>query len=276
MPTVINKHGLARHIPEPVKRAVRQACANGCVICGRMPYEYDHFDPPFEDAKDHHAVGIALLCSVHHTDRTAGRLSVDAVRKARVKPFNAGRASVWSHHLTEQSLTLNVAGNILQGPSVGLSVNGAIVFGLRAPGTVDGQWLVTGSINDSSGRETLRFRDNEVLAVNGSWDVSMEGPTITVRRGTGDIVVQVSFRTEDQVISLERLNMRLGGGHALHANRSGIQVSGPAVNFQVGGNIVIGATGCAIRLGRDSEPPKDFATLAINFAALGSPNDWRD
>lgn len=49
----MNKHGLSRTIPEPVKREVRQACGFGCVFCGHALVEYEHVDPLFADARLH-------------------------------------------------------------------------------------------------------------------------------------------------------------------------------------------------------------------------------
>lgn len=31
----INKQGISRDIPDPIKRDVRQRCGFGCVICGK-------------------------------------------------------------------------------------------------------------------------------------------------------------------------------------------------------------------------------------------------
>lgn len=270
-----NKHGLNRDVPAHVQREVRKECGNGCVVCGLLPYHYEHFEPPFNDATEHRSSGIALLCPTHHLDRTAGRLSVEAVRRARDKPFNAGRSAVWSHHLTENSLLLNVGTNVLQGANVGLSINGHIVFGLRAPASTDGQWLVTGSFSDHLGHETLQFRDNQVVAMSGSWDVLMEGPTITVRAAPGEIVAQVSFRPEDRIISMDRLQMRLSNGHFLKVDSTGLSLHGPMVNVDFGGNLVTGAVGSVIQFGRDGPAPADFATVAFNYDSLGGPEDWR-
>ncbi|GAH43227.1 unnamed protein product, partial [marine sediment metagenome] len=48
-----NQYGLSRYIPLEIKRAVRQKCGFGCVVCGSTIYQYHHFDPPFNEAKQH-------------------------------------------------------------------------------------------------------------------------------------------------------------------------------------------------------------------------------
>src|ERR1017187_3279445 len=107
----MNRHGLTRDIPEPVKRDIRQACYNGCVICGKLLCTYEHFDPPFVDATAHNPGGMALLCPGHQADRTAGRLSIEAVRLARANPFNRNKDAVWASYFPEPNTTINLFGN---------------------------------------------------------------------------------------------------------------------------------------------------------------------
>ena len=69
-----NDHGLSRHIPEDVKREVRQRSRFGCVIpgCRRAFYEYEHIEPEFKDAKSHDPAAICLVCPNHNPRRTGG------------------------------------------------------------------------------------------------------------------------------------------------------------------------------------------------------------
>lgn len=269
-----NQYGLERDIPESVKRLVRQECGNGCVICGKLPYEYEHFEPPYENAHAHKAEGIALLCSLHHREKTSGRLSVQAIKKKRSNPYNRGRSAVWSHHLTEDLLFLDVGGNVLYGHSVGLSINGNVILGMKAPATSDGQWLLTGTFNDPDGRGTLQFRDNEVLINHGSWDFTMEGSILTVRSGPHKIVAQVSFRPNDNVISLDQLKMRLANGHNLSIGNRGIQIKGPKLNVTLGSNISFRSSGTSISVGERQHFNSGFTTFAINYLVLGTSKDW--
>ena len=152
-----NKHGLIRDIPDPVKREIRQACYQGCVICGKLPYTYEHFDPPFENATAHDPNGMALLCGNHQQDRTAGRLSIETVRQARANPFNKQNNAVWPSYFTQDNLAVNLFGNIVQGPSVGFAINEQVVFGMKAPTQKGETCFFTGSFCDLSGKETLKF-----------------------------------------------------------------------------------------------------------------------
>lgn len=268
----MNKHKLARDIPEPVKREIRQACNYGCVICGKLPYTFEHFDPPYEDATEHNPNGMALLCANHQQDRTAGRLSIEAVRQARANPFNKQNNAVWTPHFTEANMTLNLFGNIIQGPSVGFAINDQVVFGMKAPEQAGGAWQFTGSFCDQSGKETLRFVDNEIVTNNGAWDVTLEGHDLIVRSGPRSIVAHVSFRPEDNVIALNRLEMRLANDHYLHGTPTGISINGPQLNLVIDGISGSYATGKAFSYGPATTG--QFSTVAVNDPRLGTFNDW--
>ncbi|GAP98592.1 hypothetical protein [Leptolyngbya sp. NIES-2104] len=270
----VNQYGLERDIPDSVKRVVRQECGNGCVICGKLPYEYEHFDPPYKDACEHKAEGIALLCSSHHTDKSAGRLSVQTIKKRRSKPYNQGQSAIWTHHLTEDILFLDVGGNILHGHSVGLSINGTVIIGMKAPATSDGQWLLAGAFNDPYGTGTLQFCDNEVQIHRGSWDFTMEGTTLTVRSGPRKVVAQVSFRPSDNVISIDKLKMKLANGHNLLVGKEGIRIKGSQLNVELQRNISLKRSGKSIVLGDNQYPDVEFTTLAVNYSVLGNSKDW--
>jgi hypothetical protein len=94
MTSPTNKYGLTRDIPAGVKRAVRRACGFGCVICGHAIIQYEHFNPPFAEAKEHNPEGMALLCGGCHDRKTRGFLSVSTVAQARQNPraFQRGYA----------------------------------------------------------------------------------------------------------------------------------------------------------------------------------------
>jgi hypothetical protein len=64
----INKHGLKRDIPEPVKRQVRINSKFACIVpnCRESIYEYEHLIPGFNDATSHDPNKICLTCAKHN------------------------------------------------------------------------------------------------------------------------------------------------------------------------------------------------------------------
>ena len=76
-----NRYGLARSQLTPaIKREVRQRCGFGCIKCGNALIQYEHFDPPFEHAKEHNPNGITLLCAGCHDKKRE-----DTYQKSKLK-----------------------------------------------------------------------------------------------------------------------------------------------------------------------------------------------
>ena len=82
-----NKYGLSRNIDERTKQVVRQRDGFGCVHCGRGFYTYEHFNPPFAEAKIHDPNGIALLCGQCQYMTTKGILSKETICEDVKNPF---------------------------------------------------------------------------------------------------------------------------------------------------------------------------------------------
>jgi hypothetical protein len=77
----------SRDIPDPIKRAVRQRCGFGCVLCGLPLYEYDHI-LGWANVHRHVVEEIFLLCDKHHKERTNKLLPDSDVIAASKDPFN--------------------------------------------------------------------------------------------------------------------------------------------------------------------------------------------
>jgi hypothetical protein len=74
-------------IPEPVKRAVRQRCGFGCVICGMPIYVYDHI-VEHSRVLEHNESNLTLLCDNHHRSKTARKISLEQIRSFNTNPIN--------------------------------------------------------------------------------------------------------------------------------------------------------------------------------------------
>lgn len=82
-----NKYGLSRSIPDSIKEQILRDAGFGCVICGQCPYEYEHIDPRFCDAKKHDPNRMTLLCGICHSKVTKGVFSKDKVFTAKRNPW---------------------------------------------------------------------------------------------------------------------------------------------------------------------------------------------
>ena len=148
----VNRLGLPRDIPDDVKRAVRQRCGFGCVVCGLAIVEYAHIDPEFPDAKRHDPAAIALLCPQCHAKVTTGMWSVELVKRAMASPkcIQVGFAREFLD-LLGGSPQLEFGGVVLQNCPVPIEVGGQPLFQVRAPEAAGQPFRLSGIFTDSAG-----------------------------------------------------------------------------------------------------------------------------
>lgn len=184
----INRYDLKDHIPEGIKRAVRQRCRFGCVKCGAAIYQYHHFDPPFEEAREHRSEGITLLCGACHDKVTRGLWSPELVVQCDRNPYCA-------HHAPSELLDLQPPLDLLMG-SILLSGTGNLLTingeTLLAFDVVEGEGMaLSATIRDDNGAEVVRVDRNELVFCAPAWDVTAVGTRFSVRRGPREKVLEL-------------------------------------------------------------------------------------
>lgn len=223
--TNVNKYGLSRHVPESVKREVRQRCGFGCVICGFGFYDYEHFKPDFVDAKVHDPNGITLLCSQCNQKRARGnRLSAHTVEIANKNPkcLEVGFANeMFDFH--SDPITIKFAGVTIYNCEHVVAINDEPILSIQPSPSPNGPMLLSGIFCDSLGREALRIHENEWAASSGNWDVECKGPRIIIRSGPGEIILVLRMDAPKGLV-IERLEM-LYEGITLRGNENLLEVS---------------------------------------------------
>ena len=208
-----NKYGLSRDIPEPVKRAVRQACGFGCVICGSSIIEYEHVDPEFAEAREHNPSGITLLCPQCHSKVTTGFWSKEKVKAAMLEPFckKAGFSSE-IFDLGSVHPKIKFGGVILKNCEIPVQVRDLALFEVKEAEEPQAPFRLTANFFNSRGEPSLVIRDNEWVAFASNWDVEVSGGTITIRDEPRHISLRLVADPPEGLI-IERLDMYLYGLH---------------------------------------------------------------
>ena len=203
-----NPHGLRRSdLDEGVKRAVRQRCRFGCVVCGSAIVQYHHFDPPFADATAHLPDGITLLCGHHHDLVTRGLWSDARIRKHNARP---ARERERPHHLLDLTSPIQlVLGSMwLHGAGPLISFDDEEVLGVEF---VEGEGaLLNARFFDSEGRLAVEIRRNELLLSADSWDAKVVGRQISVGRGARYPVFEATIHPPHGLY-VRRLHMNYRG-----------------------------------------------------------------
>jgi hypothetical protein len=208
-----NKHGLTDDIPEPIARRIRQECGFGCVLCGMAVAQYEHFDPPFAEATEHAAHGIALLCGSCHDRKTRGRLSVDAIRKGRAAPLTfkngASREAFEIHGWPTITVGSNTFANC-KAPILHVDTNERLFY-VEPPEAAGAPYRLSATFRDDRGREVARIVENIWHGDPRAWDIECVGQRFTIRAGPRQIVLRLVTKPGEGV-EVERLHMLFGDG----------------------------------------------------------------
>lgn len=215
-----NKHNLPRDIPEPKKRIVRKECAFACVICGRLYRDYDHFDPPYEDAVSHEPAGIALLCAEHHAAKRGKRPSLtnEKIKLARLRAKERFRDVRWAPSFGGPEVALRLGKGMIRGASVGLHIGPHRLIKIHGTDDPLTPWLLSGAFHDGA-TCYVKFEKSEVIASTDNWDVEFVGSVLTIRSALGRTVLQLGF--EDDALAILALDLVWPSGFRIALNSAG-------------------------------------------------------
>lgn len=221
-----NKHGLTRNIPAVVKLQVRQECGFGCVICGASLIEYEHIDPPFEDAQLHDASAIALLCSSCHSNVTRKFWSKDKVKLARSSPRCRSDGFSWGGlDLGSESPVIHFAGVTFRNCPVPIAVKGMPVLEIESPTIAGSPFLLSARFFGESGRQLFRIDKNEWNSTSGVWDTKFEAGRIEISEAKGS--QQLVLRAlPGSGLAVEKLWMNVRG-YWLFGDVDGLEIVSP-------------------------------------------------
>ena len=178
-----NRYGLPRDIPKDVRKRVRRRCGFGCVVCGSAIVTYEHFDPPFRDAKTHRTEGITLLCGSHQLESSKGLLSPDSIRRANARPCCLQRG--YAAHmldLGDERPKLLVGGSDVTDCGSGLAFNDRWVLRLREPEAHSRRWRLSAKFLSSNGDVVCEIRNNEIMIPAKPFEIEQTARILVVRQ----------------------------------------------------------------------------------------------
>lgn len=203
----VNKFGLSRDIPDPIKREVRQKCGFGCVVCGSALYQYEHVEPLFSEAKKHDPNGIVLLCGGCHDRVTRGILSKETIKFSAINPkcFEQGFSfGPFDLGLTPPEIFFGT----LKGKNVRtlIRVYGDKILSIDPPEREGAPFLINAFLSDREGNVIFKIKNNEWGTPADNWDVEVVGQKIIIRKKLGDILLCLRSEPPHRLI-IECLDM---------------------------------------------------------------------
>ena len=194
-----NQFGLPRAIPPSIALEVRKNCGFGCVICGSAFYHYDHYQPEFNEAKEHNAKGITLLCAEHHDAKTRGRISTESVITASINPrCKQDGFSYGPLEFGTKSSVIQIGTTLFLESKNIICINGESVLSIRPPEVDNGPFLLTLVTEDT--HSSNRIVDNEWIGDANSWDITTVGRKIIVKDRNRLIILEIENIPGDKFI----------------------------------------------------------------------------
>jgi hypothetical protein len=210
MSSELNKFGLSRNIPAPVRRTIRQQCGFGCVICANPICDYEHIDPEFKDARDHLPSKMCLLCGSCHGDVNRGITPKSEVKKRRGNPeaFNLKAVSrkFW---INTQEVKVKFGGATFIDPKNVLNINGTEILSIQPPEDFNGPPRISGQFFSTTGARILTLDNNIYTAPVDIWDIESKGSSLIFREARRKIVLSIKI-VNGESIEVSRVSMAIG------------------------------------------------------------------
>lgn len=201
-----NRYGISREIKQSVKDAVRRECGYGCVICGNMIVQIDHFDPEFSELRrEHEASGLTLLCPNCH-ERKKGNspeLTNAMISEYRKNPYARmkGKGAEYSNlFLRPGPKHFRVSDFRFEGKEICITTAGRKLLSISPPSDSDLPMQIDLQIYALSGKRILEIENNCLRAL-----------------GDGEVDIEV-------VQSKAQLELTYQGSPLLHLDRSDTSV----------------------------------------------------
>ncbi len=231
----VNKYNLSREIPDPIKRSIRQRCGFGCVICGNAIYQYEHFNPEYNEATQHSPEGITLLCGGCHDRKTRGLLSVQTIIEANKNPKTLAHGFSWGPFdigITHPEIVMGIV--TMTETDIPLRVFGDNLFVISSPLLPGEIFKISANLKNSQGETILCILENEWQTSSDNWDCTVEGTRITIRSESRSIDLVLRVEPPNKII-IERLHMEHLGCTISCSEGKPLNIKSTNINMETNG-----------------------------------------
>ncbi len=271
------------HIPLPMKRAVRQRCGFGCVICGSPVYHIDHMKP-YSEEREHEEVNLTLLCPNHHEEKTKGLLPLAVVQEANLDPVNIknGITTPYKLHygrVGHECSVLIGSGRFTMAFDEKPKRMQAVVVD-RTPllmfELLDGHVYVSMALFDRFNQMMVLIDSNELVFTTAGWDYEFSGSTLVVRTAMGEVAAAIEFRPPAEIwfktgeLLLNGTGVRVNGG-VLEIVTPGATISQSHMQYREMHGIVLGPSGPFVAPTENPIEPAGMRWERIDRVSDGGP-----
>lgn len=268
-----NKHGLQRYIPEASKQKIRELCGFGCVICGSIPYDYDHFETEFHDCKDHDVNDIVLLCDKHHREKDS--LGTHIIKKYLSKNPPSDRNVLFDPTILTEDFEIIWPSVNLKSRQNNIVIDGEEVLSILPSGDPKNPLHLNGVFFDDRGVKICEVFQNEFrLPPNELGDFQCTKFRFKVISKSGIPILK--FRMEPQALIIEELFFVKNNSFIFGNQEAFLVGTGDSYGDFSNANIINNLTGITLNSGntplkwQDDKLMLPFLSMSLGGATIGS------
>lgn len=183
-----------RHIPLPLRRAVRKEAYFGCVLCGSPIIEFHHIEP-FHKVNEHTKENLVALCPEHHHRADCAEIPVSVITKAKNQPINKEKDFVSKDFFLSNynDMRTRVGSNVyIRTPKI-LVVDEYPLITLTSD--EEGNALLNAKFYNPNDVLLAEINNNEWLAYNNPvlWDISYSPGHLKINLNKGNIFLELKL-----------------------------------------------------------------------------------
>ena len=220
----MNKYGLSRNIPIPIKRSIRQDCGFGCVLCGNAIFQYEHIDPEFADAIEHDPEKIALLCGSCHDKVTRGIWSKQKVKEARTNPICKQQGfSSFSLAVSNAEFFIEIGQTKFKNLQTIIEIDSQQILGIKFPEEPNAPPRISAKFFDRDNVEIAAIEENEWKGSVDAFDIETVGKKIKIRNAKKKVDLVIGIEPPN-LLRIESLNLQYNNTKIIGSNVGGFEV----------------------------------------------------
>ncbi len=197
-----NKHGLPRHIPKLAKEKIRELCGYGCIICGGIPYDYDHFETEFHECTEHDINDIVLLCDKHHREKEA--IGVEVIKGFLRDSPPKGRNVRFDPTILTEDFKIIWPSISIDAHENNILIDGEEVLSIAKTGNPLNPIRLDGIFHDDRGNKICSVNENQLTVYQQLLgDITCVNNRFVFKASSGRVIL--AFRMEPKKLVIEEL-----------------------------------------------------------------------
>lgn len=170
------------------------------MICGNAIITYEHFNPPYKDARRHDPKGMTLLCGAHQLETSKQLLSKETIAQADSDPF-CKRVGYAKHlfDLGGRKPKLVIGGADVSECGPRIEIDGETMFQILPPDSRSSRWRLSCRFINQDGTTMCAIVENELVLKSESVDIVQQANRFSIM-SDNETVLELELQAPDTLL----------------------------------------------------------------------------